>query len=93
MHKVPSDIGDDLLQDQQIGKTWNQEFVTVCFTDDSSFDKLFCRRKVKNVTAAAPKNESQGKAEKVNEFKNTHDVFGRLICTSLVRKKWTWQRF
>ena len=46
-----------------------------------------------NFTAAEPENESQGKAEKVDEFKNTHDLFGRLICTSLAREKWTWQRF
>ena len=84
--EVANDIRDDLLQCQQIGEKWHQDFVTGCFNDDSRFDKPIRRRKVKNFAAATPKTKIRGKAEKVIEFKNTHDLFGRLLYISSQEK-------
>lgn len=84
--EVPNDIRDDLLQCQKIGETWHQEFVVGCFDDDTRFDKPIRRRKVKNFTSAAPKSKVRGKDEKLVEFKNTRDLFGRLLYISTQNK-------
>ena len=41
---------------------------------------------MKNFAAAAPKTKVRGKAEKVIEFKNTRDLFGRLLYISSQEK-------
>ena len=84
--EVPNNIRDDLLHCKQIGGLWHQEFFMECCQDDTRFDKPIRRRKVKNFTAAVPKSKVRGKAEKLVEFKNTRDLFGRLLYISMQAK-------
>lgn len=78
---VPNDIKTNLLNCQELGMRWCQEFEDGCHHDPARFEKPIPRCKVKNFASIAIKTSVKSN-KKVVELQGTRDLFGRLLFLS-----------
>ena len=82
---VPAEVKEDLLNCQERGKSWCQEFEEGCQLDPSRFQKPIPRRKVKNFASMSIKSSVKSN-KKVVELQVTRDLFGRLLYLTITNK-------
>ena len=79
------EIKEDLLNIQNKGSTWADEFMNGRTEDPKRFEKPIPRRKIKNFTSDAMKTKIPAKDQKLKELLGTRDLFGRLLYLSTLR--------
>lgn len=84
--KLPEEIKKDLLNANETGKIWFDEFRSECKNDPERFERPIRRRKVKNFPQAAAKCKIPVNEKKLLEIQGTRDLFGRLLYLSTVQQ-------
>ena len=80
------EVADDILNFEEKGGDWCEEFRQECKEDQARFRRPIKRRKVKSFTNDAVKIKMPTKDKKVKEVSCTRDLFGRLLCIATTKK-------
>ena len=78
-HALSENIKADLLQCNETGVKWCDEFTDGCFNDPERFEKPIKRRKVRNFASEAITVKVMAKDMKIKQLQGTRDLFGRLL--------------
>lgn len=83
---VSEEVANDILNFEDTGARWCDEFLAVCKDNAECFEKPIRRRKVKNCIHDAVQMKMKTQNQKIKEVRCTRDLFGRLLCVAALQK-------